>query len=116
MTLVLEFFVVFFATLVASRLSGLDAAVVWTGGGVLAVACLLASGVVRRPGGLAVGTVLQVLLIGTGLWVPAMFALGAVFAALWVWLLLLGRRIDRDRLSVLSARASRPAGPPEPRS
>ncbi len=97
MTLALESLVVFFATLVASRLSSLETTVVWVGGLGLALVCLLAAAVARRPRGLVAGSVVQGLVVGTGFLVPAMFALGLVFVALWVWLLLVGRRIDRDR-------------------
>lgn len=96
-TLALEAFVVFFAMLAALRLTDLSAATVWGGGGVLALACVGAAGVVRRPGGMALGWALQVVLLATGLVVPAMFGLGAVFLAMWVWLLWIGRRIDLDR-------------------
>lgn len=96
-TLGLEAFLVFFATLVAVSLSDLPDGVVWAAGTALAVACVLAAGVVGRPGGLAIGWVLQVLVLATGFFVPAMFALGAVFVAMWAWLLSVGRRIDRDR-------------------
>lgn len=95
--LLLEAFVVFFATLAALPLSDLPRSTVWAGGLGLTAACLLAAGVVRRPGGLALGWVLQVLVLATAFWVPAMLFLGAVFVALWVWLLLIGTRIDRDR-------------------
>lgn len=115
MTLALESSVVFFATLVASRLSTLDAPVVWVGGTGLAVLCLLAAGVARRPGGLVIGSLVQALVLGTGFWVPAMFGLGAVFVAMWVWLILVGRRIDRERAAwssdgAVSSRATRSGG------
>lgn len=96
-TLGLEAFLVFFATLVAVALSDLPDGAVWAGGSGLAVACVLGAGVVRRPGGMAVGWVLQVLVLATGFFVPAMFVMGGVFVAMWAWLLLVGRRIDRDR-------------------
>ena len=41
------------------------------------------------------GSLLQVLLILAGLVVPVMFFLGAVFAALWVLAIYLGRRVAR---------------------
>ena len=96
-TLVLEAFLVFFGTLVAVALSDLDDGVVWGAGGGLALACVLAAGVVRRPGGLVLGWVLQVLILTTGFLVPAMFVIGGVFVAMWAWLLWVGQRIDRDR-------------------
>ncbi len=93
----LEAFVVFFATLVAASLAAVPAATAWIAGLVLTVACIVGAGLVRRPGGLVVGWVLQGLVLATGFWVPAMFALGGIFLVLWVWFLLLGNRIDRDR-------------------
>lgn len=95
--LVLEAFVVFFATLVASALSRVPDATVWTVGLVLVAVCLLAAGLVRRPGGVVVGWVVQVLVLGTAVVVPAMAVLGVVFAALYGWFVVLGGRIDRDR-------------------
>lgn len=95
--LALEAFLVFFATLAASALSDLPGRTVWIGGGLLVLVCVLAAAVVRRPGGVAVGWVVQVLVIATGLVLPAMAVLGVVFAALYGWFVVLGGRIDRER-------------------
>lgn len=108
-TLALEAFLVFFATLVAVTLVDLPNSTLWAAGGGLALACLLGAGLVRRPGGIALGWVLQLAVLATGFWVPAMFVMGAVFTAMWAWLLSIGRRIDRDR----AAWAAAP--PPTPR-
>jgi hypothetical protein len=64
-------------------------------GGVLAGAALVIAGLVGRPGQgwtLAGGTVLQVAVIATGTVVPAMYGLGAIFGALWLTAIWLGRR------------------------
>jgi hypothetical protein len=64
-------------------------------GGALAVCAVLIGGVVGRPRmGWAVlaGTVLQVLVIASGVVVPAMYTLGAIFAALWITGIWLARR------------------------
>jgi hypothetical protein len=64
-------------------------------GGVLAVAALVIAGLVGRPGQgwtLVGGTVLQVAVIATGIVVPAMYGLGAIFGALWLTAIWLGRR------------------------
>ena len=64
-------------------------------GGVLAVAALVIGGLVGRPGQgwtLVGGTVLQVAVIATGIVVPAMYGLGAIFGALWLTAIWLGRR------------------------
>lgn len=95
--LALEAFLVFFATLAASALSELSGRTVWLGGGLLIVVCVLAAGVARRPGGIAIGWVVQVLVVATGLVLPAMVVLGVVFAALYGWFVVLGGRIDRER-------------------
>jgi hypothetical protein len=65
-------------------------------GGGLAVCALLLSGMVGRPGmswALVAGTVLQALVIAAGAVVPAMYALGAIFAALWITGIWLARRL-----------------------
>lgn len=65
-------------------------------GGGLAVCALLLSGVVGRPGmgwTLVAGTVLQALVIAAGAVVPAMYGLGAIFAALWITGIWLARRL-----------------------
>jgi hypothetical protein len=57
-----------------------------------------------------VGTAVQVVLIATGVFVPAMFVVGAGFAALWVWLVSVGRRIDADRRRWAREAGARPGG------
>ncbi len=95
--LALEAFLVFFATLAASALSELGTSTVWLGGGALMLLCLLAAALAGRSWGLAVGWVVQVLVVATGFVLPAMFVLGLVFAALYAWFLRLGARFERDR-------------------
>jgi hypothetical protein len=66
-------------------------------GGGLAVGALLLSGLVGRPGmswALVAGTVLQALVIAAGAVVPAMYTLGAIFAALWITGIWLARRLS----------------------
>jgi hypothetical protein len=90
-----EAFVVFFATLVAKDLSDLDGSTVWLVGGGGAVACLVVAGLLGRPGGYVLGSVLQVLVIAAGIVVPVMFFLGVVFAVLWCLAIYLGRKAER---------------------
>jgi len=71
-------------------------------GGGLAVCALLLSGLVGRPGmgwALVAGTVLQALVIAAGAVVPAMYALGAIFAALWITGIWLARRLSAPAAS-----------------
>ena len=95
--LVLEAFVVFFATLVAYGLRVADTATVWWVGGSLTVILVVLAGWVGRPGGYVAGSVAQVVVLACGFVVPMMFVVGAVFAAMWVFSLRVGGRIDRER-------------------
>lgn len=93
--LVFEGLVVFFATLVALDLSDVDDSTLWWVGGSVAVACMLAAGLLRGRWGYAVGSALQVLVVASGVVVPVMFFLGLVFAGLWFLVLHLGRRVEQ---------------------
>lgn len=95
--LVLEVFVVFFATLVAFGLRVAPPVTVWTLGGVTCLVLVLLSGYVGRPYGYLAGTLAQVGILAFGVLVPMMFVVGGVFAVLWLMALRLGGRIDRER-------------------
>ena len=95
--LVLEAFVVLFATLVAFGLRVAPTPTIWTTGGVLTVTLLVLSGLMGRPGGYVAASVAQVVVLASGLVVGAMIVIGGVFAVLWVVALRLGGRIDRER-------------------
>jgi hypothetical protein len=86
-----EALVVFFAGLVAKDLSSASPAVALAASGGLALACLLCVGLLRTRAGYVLGSVLQVGVLAAGLWVPVMFFLGLVFAALWAFALVVGR-------------------------
>jgi hypothetical protein len=59
------------------------------------VAVALAAAARRRPRlTLVGGSVLQALVIASGAIVPVMYFLGAIFAALWIIGIVLGRRLD----------------------
>ncbi len=63
----------------------------------LAVLCVLTAGLLSRPWAYVLGHAVQVGAICLGLVVPAMFLVGAMFAALWALAFLVGRRIEADR-------------------
>jgi hypothetical protein len=93
--LVFEGMVAFFAMLVALDLSDIDHATLWWVGSSVLVACVALAGLVRRSWAFRAGSVLQVLIIGTGIVVPTMYFLGALFAGLWFLAIFLGRRVER---------------------
>lgn len=107
--LVLEAFVVCFATLVAFGLRVAPPGVVWAVGGTLGAMLVVTVGMLRGPGGYLAGSVVQGLVLAGGVVLAAapvraagfvgMTALGvgAVFVALWGVALRLGGRIDRER-------------------
>jgi len=59
-----------------------------------AVLALVAAGLLRKPIGYPVGWVAQVAGVLLGFLTPAMFVVGAMFAALWVVSFVLGKRLD----------------------
>jgi len=93
--LVGEALVVFFALLVAARLADVATGTVLAVGGSLAVTCLVAVWLLRYRWGYAAGWLLQALVVGCGFVVPAMFFLGALFAALWFVAIRLGSAAER---------------------
>ncbi len=96
-TLIGEVFIIGFAALVAMKDPDLSTTTVWTVSGVAMFLCLVLCGMVTRPGGVALGWVLQIALIASGVVVPTMFFLGAVFAALWWASVHYGRKIDEAK-------------------
>lgn len=91
--LLLEAIVVALAVPVALAVDdrGATAAIVL---GVLAILLALGSGAVRRPRGVAIGWVLQALVVLTGFVVPAMAVLGLVFLGVWVVGVIYGAKGD----------------------
>ncbi|MFD9742156.1 DUF4233 domain-containing protein [[Kitasatospora] papulosa] len=96
-TLIGEFFVIGFAGLVAMKSDDLSMATVWTVCGIGMLLSVLLCGVITRPGGVQLGWGLQILLVLSGFFVPMMFILGVIFAALWWASVRYGRRIDEAK-------------------
>jgi hypothetical protein len=95
--LVLQAVVLFLTGVVTIGMSDIGAVASLSMGLGLAVLCVLAAGMLGRPGGYPLGWLVQVVSIGLGFVVTAMFFLGVVFAALWTASYVLGTRIDRER-------------------
>jgi F0F1-type ATP synthase membrane subunit a len=76
------------------HVSGGTAALV---GGVIALLAILLAGVVGRPRmrwALYAGTILQFLVIASGVVIPAMYVLGVIFTALWFTGIWLARKVE----------------------
>ncbi|MFK8911393.1 DUF4233 domain-containing protein [Streptomyces sp. YS-3] len=96
-TLIGEFFVIGFAGLVAMKDQDLTVSTVWTVCGIAMLFSVLLCGMLGRPGGVQLGWALQGALIVSGLVVPHMFFLGAVFAGLWWASVHYGRKVDEAK-------------------
>ena len=95
--LALQAVVLFLTGVVSIGTTSLGAATSLALGVGLAMLCVLAAGLLGRPGGYALGWAVQVVSIALGLVITAMFFLGAVFAVLWGTSYVLGARIDREK-------------------
>jgi hypothetical protein len=98
----LEAFLMFFVTLVAFGLRWLEPVVAFAGGGAFLVVLVVVAGLQRFRAGVVAGAVLQVALIATGFVSPVLFALGAVFAGIWLWAFLRARAIEKARADYLA--------------
>lgn len=103
LTLLLFEVVVFgLAVPVMILVSGVAPGTAIAAGGAGALLALVAAGLLRKPAGYLVGWVAQPVGILLGLLTPAMYAIGAIFAGLWLMSFVLGRRLDAQA----AARAS----------
>jgi hypothetical protein len=78
-------------------------------GGAIAVLAILLAGLVGRPRmrwALYAGSALQALVIVSGIAVPAMYILGAIFAALWFTGIWLARKVEAAQAQQHSAPAA----------
>jgi hypothetical protein len=97
--LAFEAFVMGFALLLAKDNHG---SLAITLGIILMIALILNSGIMKRKVGWVTGSIFQLCLIGYGFVVSAMFFMGAVFAALWVAAILVGRKGEAIRAELLA--------------
>jgi hypothetical protein len=96
--LVLEGFVSFFATLAVFglRRDEFPPGVILSVGIALSLVLVFACAVLSKPWGVALGWILQFVLIFTGLIEPMMFVVGILFAVVWWYGIRTGIRIDRE--------------------
>lgn len=102
MNLILEACVVFFATVVAAKLSQvgmvtIDLKLLWIMGVTLMVLFVVASRMQKSPLGRYFGSVLQVPFLLMGMYVDMMYLVAVVFIAIWIASWWLGAKIDRER-------------------
>lgn len=81
----------------------------WVGGG-LAVGCLLVTGLLRLPGGVVMGWLVQLLTLASALVLPSMILVALIFGALWVTALVQGRKVDRIKADAEAAAGEQAPG------
>ncbi|GAB3541345.1 hypothetical protein GCM10027403_32630 [Arthrobacter tecti] len=98
--LLLEAFVVLFATLVVFGLRGDEisvGAILGVGLGLSAV-LIFSCALLTKPYGILLGWILQGLIILTGIAEPMMFVVGVLFALTWLYGIRTGARLDRENV------------------
>lgn len=94
-----ESIIVFLAGLTVFGLKALPAGIPpwWgvVGGAVLAVAMIVLAGAIARPGAIAAGWVLQVLVLAAAVLVPAIAFVALIFGGMWAYATIVGARVDR---------------------
>lgn len=61
---------------------------------VLAILCIVAAGTLRRPWGVTLGWIVEIVTVLAGFVLPMMFVVGLMFVALWVTALVQGHKMD----------------------
>ena len=92
-----ETIVVALAALVVFGLGTLPPAVALGGGAALCLAMVALIGLLRFSWAYPVGWALQAVIVLTGFLNPAMFFVGAMFAAMWAYCMISGTRIDHQK-------------------
>jgi len=96
--LVMEFFIMGFAMLIAKdhETSTLIA------GAVIAILFLLTPGLLKKKVGWILGSILQLLMIGYAVVVPSLAILAILFAGLWIAAIVVGRKGEAARAALLA--------------
>lgn len=92
--LIMEAFVIGFAMLVAKDLNSHEGFPATLVGAIVIVGLILATGMLRKPAGIVLGSVMQLGAISLGFAVTAMYFLGALFVALWATAIVVGKRVE----------------------
>jgi hypothetical protein len=95
--LAFEIIVVFLASLVAFGLNAQPAAVALIGGGAICLALIITLALLRYDWAFVLGSVLQGVIVATGIFVPVMWVIGLAFAGMWIYCMIAGGRIDRQK-------------------
>jgi hypothetical protein len=91
-----ESVIMFLATLAVFGLKALPWPIALGGGAALCVLLLATIPLLNRPFGIALGWVLQAIILASALLVPLMLIVALLFGGMWVFAVIRGGMIDRD--------------------
>ncbi|RFA11117.1 hypothetical protein B7R54_05915 [Subtercola boreus] len=91
-----ESVIMFLATLAVFGLKALPWPVALGGGAALCVLLLATIPLLGRPIGIALGWVLQVIILASAILVPLMLIVAVLFGGMWVFAVIRGGMIDRE--------------------
>ena len=100
--LVMESFTIGFALLLAMK-DHRGAALMF--GGAIAIFLILSAGILKRRSGWIFASLLQLVMISFGFILPAFFIVATLFVGLWIAAILVGRKGEAIRASLLATRA-----------
>ena len=91
----LEIVVLFLGALVVWGLGVAPPGLAFGGGGALIAVAIVAIGTLRSAVGVVLGWIVQAAIVASGLLIPELYLVGALFVALWAYCMIVGGRIDR---------------------
>ena len=91
----LEIIVVFLGALAVFGLGVVSPPLALGGGAVVIVLAIAAIGTLKGTLGVVLGWIVQAALVASGVLVPELYLVGALFVALWAYCMIVGGRIDR---------------------
>lgn len=110
--LALEAIVVFFVTLTAFGLRALEPLPAFLGGAALILALVVTARLVRYPWGVGLGWLLQAVLLATGILLPVMYLVAAIFIGIWIFCFVKGRQLDAAKAAYLANNPTDPTNDP----
>jgi hypothetical protein len=105
-----ELFVVFLAAIALWGLAvdgdtpfGLPRWSILVVGGVVLLLSITTIGLLRHPWAYGIGWAIQVIILAAGILNPAMYLIGALFGGMWIYCMVVGARLDRQRAAIDAA-------------
>ena len=76
-------------------------------GSIISLLLFLTAGLLKRPSGFYIGSALQIFMIAFGFLVPSFFFIGVVFMGLWAAAIIVGRKGEATRATLLAQAAKK---------